>query len=463
MKTKLICLMLMITCIVSCKKDQHPVIPESISQINDSSRNLSKEQVKDWYNTYVSASSNLQAQAANKLFPLSSLPISWEKLQSLNNKKGNYWLVHLGGQPTFQNVKQGYRKLAFIRDFSGTIQARILEIIPDVIYIQRKLKASTSDFTGRIFIYDQNYKLLGGRVFSNGKLIGKIKPAVATASTQSSKLKTEMVQVVQEFYWVDSNYVDADGVVTIYSEQMSNTYIYDDGGGFGGEGGFDGGSGDYLGGGGGGGGEISTAPPVVNLPGEDHTKVNSKQFMDCFGNISNTGASMKVTVYVQEPFPGTSFAVGPNSVGHVAIGLTKSNGNASVTQVVGFYPDATGLSKLNAPSKIVNNGGDLDYNVSISYTVSAAQFGQIATYVSNPPSTYDITTFNCTNFVYDACQAGGITLPNPYSTSGFNTILMTYIYDMTPGSLGSSIENLKGTSNVNTTGGTTPNSKGPCN
>jgi len=47
MKMKLICLMLIIVGVVSCKKDQHSITPESISQINDSSKNLSKEQVKD--------------------------------------------------------------------------------------------------------------------------------------------------------------------------------------------------------------------------------------------------------------------------------------------------------------------------------------------------------------------------------------------------------------------------------
>ncbi len=452
--------MLIMTGIVSCKKDQHLVTPTNL-QIGDSVKNLSLKQVKEWYDTYVPASTNLQGQSTSKTFSLSSLAISWGKLQSLKNKKGNYWIGHLEGQPTFQKVKQGYRKLVFIRDTNGNIQVRILEIIPDVLYIQRKLKVSTADFTGRVFIYGQDYKLLGGEVLSNGKLIGKIKPAVSTTTTQSM-LKTDMVQVSQECEWNDANYVDAEGILTVYSEQICSTYIYDDGGG-GGEGGFDGGGGDYLGGGGGGGGEISTAPPVVNLPGEDHTKVNSKQFMDCFGNIANAGASMQVTVYVQEPFPGTSFAVGPNSVGHVAIGLTKSNGITSVTQVLGFYPDATGLSKLNAPSKIVNNGGDLDYNVSITYTVSATQFNQITSYISNPPSTYDLSTFNCTNFVYSACQAGSITLPDANSVTGFNAATMSLDYSMTPNGLGSSIENLKGASNVNTNGGTTPNSKGPCN
>ena len=463
MKTRFVSLMLIITCIISCKKDQRPFSEKSVSETNDSSKALLLQQVKEWYSSHVSAVANLQDQATKKTFALSTLTISWDKIESLNNEKGNYWIVSIPGQPTFQNVKQGYRKLAFFRDSSGTIQARILEIVPDVLYIQRKQIASTSDFTGRIFIYDQAYKLLGGEVLADGKIIGKIRPSVANTPTQSPVLRTEMMKAYFDCTWIDQNYVDAEDRLTVFSQKICTDVVYDDGNAEPNNS-FDGGRGNYLGHAGGGGGDVRSAPSVVNLPGEDHTKVNPKQFMDCFGNVSNTGATMKVTVYVQEPFPGTSFAVGPNSVGHVAIGLTKSNGSASITQVVGFYPDATGLAKLNAPSKIVNNGGDLDYNVSITYTVSADQFNQITNYISNPPSTYDITTSNCTNFVYDACQAGGITLPNPYSTSGSNTMTMpmTYISGMTPGNLGSSIENLKGASNVNTTGGTTPNSKGPC-
>jgi hypothetical protein len=140
--------------------------------------------------------------------------------------------------------------------------------------------------------------------------------------------------------------------------------------------------------------------------------------MKCFQNIPDQGATMKVTVYVQEPWPGTTFNIGPNSVGHTAIGLTKTNGGQTITQTVGFYPDATGMSKMHAPSKIVNNGGDLEYNNSITYTVSAGDFQKISDYIANPPPTYDLTSFNCTNFVYAACQKGNITLPDPYSTVG---------------------------------------------
>jgi hypothetical protein len=185
--------------------------------------------------------------------------------------------------------------------------------------------------------------------------------------------------------------------------------------------------------------------------------------MKCFGNITDPNAKMTVTVYVQEPWPGTSFDIGPNSVGHVAIGLTKSSGSTSITQVVGFYPNATGYSKLHAPSKVVDNGGDLNYNVSISYTVSASQFNQITNYVANPPATYDLNTFNCTNFVYSACQAGGITIPDAMGVVGLNGATMSLDKAMTPAHLGGSIEDMKGQSNVNTTGGYTPNSNGPCN
>jgi hypothetical protein len=105
----------------------------------------------------------------------------------------------------------------------------------------------------------------------------------------------------------------------------------------------------------------------------------------------------------------------------------------------------------------------LNYNVSISYTVSASQFNQITNYVANPPGTYDLNTFNCTNFVASACQAGGITIPDAMGVVGLNGATMTLDKAMTPAHLGSSIEDMKGQSNVNTTGGYTPNSNGPCN
>jgi hypothetical protein len=479
MKTKLISMLLLLSIIISCRKDQQSSNPNLSLTKGDSIQTLSLAQVKDWYGKNASTTSNgnslnaTSTASSKKTFALSSVPFAWEKAQSVNKTKGNYWLVYLDGQPKFKNVKQGYRKLAFIRDSTGKIQSRILEIIPDAIYLQRKQKATTADFTGRVFVYDQNYNLIGGDVYGNGKLMGKIKPKSTTSaattisnnslSASSSKIRTDEVSITTDCEWYDDNYIDGDGVVTIYSELDCSTSIYDDGGGGGGGGGYTGSTGDAGGGGGGTGSSSSPASEPSNLPDENKDAVNPKALMKCFGNITDPNAKMTVTVYVEEPWPGTSFDIGPNSVGHVAIGLTKSSGSTSITQTVGFYPNATGYAKLNAPSKIVDNGGDLNYNVSISYTVTASQFSQITNYVANPPATYDLNTFNCTNFVSSACQAGGITIPDAMGVVGLNGATMSLDKAMTPAHLGGSIEDMKGQSNVNTTGGYTPNSSGPCN
>ncbi|QEM02612.1 hypothetical protein DIU31_003420 [Mucilaginibacter rubeus] len=114
---------------------------------------------------------------------------------------------------------------------------------------------------------------------------------------------------------------------------------------------------------------------------------------------------------------------------------------------------------MHAPSKLVDNGGDLEYNVSITYQVTAENFNRIVNYISNPPATYDITEFNCTSFVNSACLAGNVIIPNPFAYSSLYPAHPV----PAPAALGSSIAQQKGDPNVNTTGSNTPFSKGPCN
>src|ERR1700722_9284093 len=131
MKTKLISMLLIMSVILSCRKDQQSTTLNHANSSSDSLQTLSLAQVKDWYGKNISNSGsqkNLNAvvtTGGKKTFSLSSLPFTWDKIQSITNKKGNYWLVYLDGQPTFKNVKQGYRKLAFIKDSTGKIQSRI--------------------------------------------------------------------------------------------------------------------------------------------------------------------------------------------------------------------------------------------------------------------------------------------------------------------------------------------------
>lgn len=386
----------------------------------------------------------------------SSRNLYWDKAAYIAAKPVPYWLVGFAGRPRFDSLSLGYRAMLFYRDSSKQITARILEIIPDAIYLQRKQKVSPGDFTGRVFTYDTAYHLLYGRIYSKGKEAGQIKPAKAG----ENHLRTNMYAPVTECLWMANNYVDGDGNAVIFSEKICSTDYLDTGsGGGGGGGGSPFGSPTGTSPSGGGGSSPAAPPAPSNLPGEDKSGIDPKEFMKCFQNIPDNGATMKITIYVQEPWPGTTFNMGPNSVGHTAISLTKTNGSNSITQTVGFYPDATGFDKMHAPSKLVDNGGDLDYSVSISYTVSSENFNKIVSYISSPPATYDITDFNCTNFVNSACLAGNINLPNPITYSP----LYPSSPLLAPGALGDSIQKLKGSPNVNTDGGNIPLSNGPCN
>ncbi len=431
MKQKLIGIILFFIVLTACKKDQKNT--PSIIQDNG---NLSLDQVKQWHK------------------PDTAFSVNWNDASFIHNKKGSYWMVGITGRPLFQKQKLGYRRLSFYRDSIGNIQEHTLEIIPDQLYLQRKQKVSSADFTGRIFIYNTSRHLLAGEIYQNGKQTGVIKLQAATTGS----LHTASAPVVIDEDWYQYGYTDSEGNAVIVAEKV---YTISGGEAEGSPGNTSDPGAAAANPTGGGTGNPTVAPSPSNLPGEDHAAVNPKELIKCFGNIPDQGATMKVTIYVQEPFPGTTFNYGPNSVGHVAIALTKSNGTSSITQIVGFYPNASGASKMHAPSKIVDNSS-LDYNVNINYTVTADNFNAIANYISNPPATYDISDFNCTNFVYNASKAGGITLPDPYNTIGLSGPGGAG-YAMTPAGLGNSIENLKDNPNVNTNGGTAPLGKGACN
>ena len=446
MKKHLLFTVLIFALAVACKKEQ--VAPPNTLPASDT---LSLSAAR----AYVNDAPAAQLAGTGHGFSLSRLAIPWEKAELMPNTKSGYWLIGLDGRPRMNQVVQGYRKLALMRDSTGYIRARILEIIPDGIRYQRGQKVRTADFTGRIFIYDETYRLLSGLVYSGGRPMGRIRPAPAAPSPQA---RVNMMSVTGDCAWYDSSYTDSEGILTVYSEFDCSYSFYDSG-----DAGFDPGSGDFAGGGGGGGGAIAGAPEVSNLPGEDQAKIDPSRYLTCFGNVpTNSTTKLQVTVYVQEPWPGTSFNIGPNSVGHTAIGLTKTTGNISVTQTMGFYPDATGKDKMHAPGKLVDNSA-LDFNVSITYTVDAVTFANLINYLNSPLPAYDITALNCTGYAYSACQYAGITLPDPYTTVGLPYPYGTQAVAMTPAGLGNSIRSMQDKTGVNTDGGRIGQSHGPCN
>jgi hypothetical protein len=283
--------LVVLSCLIACRKEPQP--EKTTSNIK-----LTLAEAKVWYDSQAHASIKLNGQNSNSSFRFAQLVAPFDEAQSFNNKSGNYWLLGLKGNALFQNYKQGYRKLAILRDSTGTIYARILEIIPDGLYMQRNSGAKTADFTGRIFIYDENYNFISGQVRADGKVIGAIKKSTSKPST--GHIHTDSAPAVVNCQWVDENYINAAGEVTIYAERICSAPGASTGDP---NSDFDGGGGDYVSSKGGGSAPAQTAPPSVsNLPGETGPAISPKNFMDCFTNIPDAGAVMKVTVYVQEPY-----------------------------------------------------------------------------------------------------------------------------------------------------------------
>lgn len=466
MKSKLKIVTVIFFLISACCKE--PINPNIPAEKHGQNISLNLKDAKE----YISQTNPDSAEFLTK--------INWRLAKNDTKKNGNKWTVPLEGQPTYQGYKQGYRELVILREEdSRKIGAKILEIIPEAIYLQKKRKTSASDFTGRVFAYDLNYKLAGGRLYSEGKPVGTIqqfspKEQVDQANNMLKELnpfsgaqgKIMKMMAIESCTWIQDSYTDAQGDFTVHSTQVCSSAYFDDGSGGGGY--YDGVGAGYLGGTSGGAGGSGTSgtsspPAASNLPGEEKNPVNPREMMECFASIPSPNAAFVVRVYVIEPQPGTSFNVGANSFGHVAISLTKTSGENSITQTVGFYPTGNGLDKLSSKSQIIDNG-DMEYNVGATYYVTGENFQKVIDFVSNPPENYHFTDYNCSAFVYGAGQASGIPIPDPTTQIGLGGPGGVG-FAKTPAGMASALLEQKAKNpnlDVNEAGGRVPGSKGPC-
>ncbi|MFC4213358.1 hypothetical protein ACFOWA_19355 [Pedobacter lithocola] len=468
MKKKIQFIVLFMLTLSACKKET--VVDKEPVPVKE---NITISEALDWLSDQSDTSAYIK-----------KYPIRLDDAKSVSTSNGNRIVIPIPGQPTYQNTKQGYRQLSIEKDIkTNKIEGKFLEIIPDALYFQAKQKVDVSDFTGRIFVYNLNYSLEKGAIFKNGKQIGESRPSTKSEKLAFAENKTQLpllatfeqnrtsangkialARMIEACVWLQTSYVDAEGIFTIYAEKYCEYYYLDDGGG-GGNYNDSGINYETPSGGGGGGSTSAPAPPAAsNIPGENNNNVDPKKMVECFGNVPSTGAAFQVKVLVVEPMPGTFFNVGPNSFGHVAIQLTKVNGDKSVTQTLGFYGSGSGLDKLISPSTIKDNG-DIEYNMDASYFTDAGSFQKILDYVSNPPKDYHFTDFNCAAFVYNAAKAGNLPVPNPTTTFGFGGPGGVGS-GMSPAGWGSALRSeMKAnpnSHNISEGGGTAPASKGEC-
>ena len=206
----------------------------------------------------------------------------------------------------------------------------------------------------------------------------------------------------------------------------------------------------------GGGGDVLPSPwslgdVVAYSP--DNPIANLETFLDCL----DSALPASLTIYVAEPNPGTGDTYNGNYVGHTFISLNQGV-NMSV---LGFYPTSDKIFPIfNASSSsVIGNDGVIAeyYSTSITTSISPDQLEQILDAIINHNSTYDLNTYNCTDFGIEIGNLGGLNLPNCNGTwpggSGSN-----------PGTLGEYIRNMSPSSNttVNTDGGEAPLTRKSC-
>lgn len=298
-----------------------------------------------------------------------------------------------------------------------------------IIHLEGKVNAvgnrtrKQRQFDGRISISDLSRKSVLNSNITDG-YIDALHMQTNTRDQLMAPVYPDNVlpEVVVVAYVHNSDYSD----FSTWLWLSSLFYSYGTGGGYGGGGGYyggyygstDGGGGYYYGGGGGGGSYgdyeeggtsvIEDETMLVDIDTYvDNPAIDVGQYLKCFDNIPDDGATCTITIYTDIPVdndPSKLFNWQTRSPGHAFLELKKSNGTRSVQQSIGFYPTANWKNILSADpvdSKIVNDGNH-EFNASLKMIISPnllrSAIGKIKE-ISNMK--YDMDEFNCTDFALE--------------------------------------------------------------
>lgn len=193
-------------------------------------------------------------------------------------------------------------------------------------------------------------------------------------------------------------------IITVYYDY----YIYwssgSSGSGTSGGGNMDG-DGTIHGSGGSGGSDVA---PIIISP--DTPIANIVNFLKCL----NVNSSAKLTIYCNQPIPNSSASHDGTFVGHTFISIQQGG----QTKVIGFYPQSNWISPINSSSAgVYGNDSGEDFNVSVSKDISASQLQSIMNYIYNSAgSTYNLNTYNCTDFGIAVGNKANMNLPDAYGT-----------------------------------------------
>jgi len=477
--TFLLLLVLGTSLFIACRKDQNNANPKpSTEEIIESARTYFENTLQ---HSMYQSTGILRVDAAKT--------VNWQTAKVLS----------LSGQPAVV-VPVIYQENLFIKsNISGENVFSLNDIAHLVIYKDQNksyhielvtafpdstaLKNNAQKFTGIIFIENwegqrfHQYKFnTDGAILTYNNQYAMRGKASEISSSQSPIQTDMVVTTCYMIYGYNYSSGDPHGGYA-WSESGGCTYMYipdNLGGGSGGAGGSGGGGGGLSGSAYGPIGRLSSVTTgVATVTRGPNIIGNIQDYLKCFTNVGGTDHTYTVTVCVDQPVPGTripwrlqngpnasSAANNPVDVGHTFLIFSESYGGNTTTRNVGFYP-RTGVNPWYPSDQgQLNNNEGSGYNISLTLTITNAQFFNMLNYVSQGNSSgynYDLNTNNCTTFAIKALQAGSVNI-----TSQIGIWFKGSGYD--PGDLGEDIRNMSLSSNMerSTMTGSHPNI-GKCN
>lgn len=348
---------------------------------------------------------------------------------------------------------------------------KVLKGLVIQLHQDKVIDDAKNGYNGRIQILYLNRTINIISDIKNGYITAFHKSSVAQRSlVVPDKGKTEYPDIITDYYYLNtnggmpSNYVNSSGFFGFNSGGRSVSYSS-----------MEGGSNDEGDGGSRSNSEREDKEDEMLVDFEfveDLSPIDITKYIKCFSSIPDIGSTCSIKILVDIPVdynPNRLFNLDQSSPGHTFLQITKTNGGQSVTQNIGFYPNAIWKMLLYEPvqNKIVDNG-EHEFNVSLTMNITPEQLSSTLNYLSNLSNhDYDVDDYNCTDFaleVFNQLRVGNpIEIEKMLIPGGvtFNT--------STPGALYSKLSIMQryGTENANinfpqTKAFASPSS-GPCN
>ena len=180
--------------------------------------------------------------------------------------------------------------------------------------------------------------------------------------------------------------------------------------------------------------------------------INMANYLKCF----DLTKPAQFTIYVDQPIANQddSWTGGKDKAGHAFISITQGG----LTRSWGLYPEGDANPfKPSDPHAFGDNSQD-EFDVSITLTINRWSLLNIINDAKNYNLNYNLNSNNCTDYVIQAAELAGITLPDPQSTwpkgGGSN-----------PGAFGQSLRAMTSTNGmvINRTTGIAPQNTNNCN